>query len=104
MAVWYAENLPFGEAGTRSVTDEGVPLSGGERAKKDSEEIRMEVITQNPDFVICVKPVGVDAEKGMPQLCATGFCGPGRKAWSGSGWRLVGAIRFVFSLPPGGIR
>lgn len=28
----------------------------------------MEIITQTPDFVICIKPVGVDSEKEMPQL------------------------------------
>lgn len=30
----------------------------------------MEIITQTPDFVICIKPVGVDSEKEMPQLLA----------------------------------
>jgi len=28
----------------------------------------MEIITQNEDFVVCVKPVGVDSEKQMPRL------------------------------------
>ena len=28
----------------------------------------MEIITENEDFVVCVKPVGVDSEKQMPQL------------------------------------
>ena len=28
----------------------------------------MEIITRNEDFVVCVKPVGVDSEKQMPQL------------------------------------
>lgn len=30
----------------------------------------MEIITQTPDLVICIKPVGVDSEKEMPQLLA----------------------------------
>lgn len=30
----------------------------------------MEIITQTPDFVICIKPVGVDSEKEMPLLLA----------------------------------
>lgn len=30
----------------------------------------MEIITQTPDFVICIKPVGADSEKEMPQLLA----------------------------------
>lgn len=30
----------------------------------------MEIITQTPDLVICIKPVGVDSEKKMPQLLA----------------------------------
>ncbi len=28
----------------------------------------MEIITRNEDFVVCVKPVGVDSEKQMPRL------------------------------------
>ena len=28
----------------------------------------MDIITRNEDFVVCVKPVGVDSEKQMPQL------------------------------------
>lgn len=30
----------------------------------------MEIITQTPDLVICIKPVGVDSEKEMPLLLA----------------------------------
>ena len=35
----------------------------------------MEIITQTPDFVICVKPVGVDSEKGVPDLLSQNLSG-----------------------------
>lgn len=49
----------------------------------------MEIITQTPDLVICIKPVGVDSEKEMPQLLAQVL--PGNSSpYTGWTWAWAG--------------